>query len=119
MHMLCVFFLMIRRPPRSTRTDTLFPYTTLFRSGSAKADPQLPRKSLGENPWGNSRPGVKYRQEHGNCHEGVRGRLWQQCDTAHIAQLVISKVCNSRRIALLCADNHHYCDKSPTLSPAP
>src|SRR3546814_1488986 len=30
--MVCVFFLMIRRPPRSTRTDTLFPYTTLFRS---------------------------------------------------------------------------------------
>src|SRR3546814_1110368 len=29
---LCCFFLMIRRPPRSTRTDTLFPYTTLFRS---------------------------------------------------------------------------------------
>src|SRR3546814_16863730 len=29
---LFVFFLMIRRPPRSTRTDTLFPYTTLFRS---------------------------------------------------------------------------------------
>src|SRR3546814_7043715 len=26
---------MIRRPPRSTRTDTLFPYTTLFRSGQA------------------------------------------------------------------------------------
>src|SRR3546814_12196653 len=26
------FFLMMRRPPRSTRTDTLFPYTTLFRS---------------------------------------------------------------------------------------
>src|SRR3546814_19863766 len=29
---LFVFFLMILRPPRSTRTDTLFPYTTLFRS---------------------------------------------------------------------------------------
>src|SRR3546814_7466782 len=28
----CFFFLMIRRPPRSSRTDTLFPYTTLFRS---------------------------------------------------------------------------------------
>src|SRR3546814_16605460 len=27
-----IFFLMIRRPPRSTRSDTLFPYTTLFRS---------------------------------------------------------------------------------------
>src|SRR3546814_7073769 len=33
MFSVCVFFfLMIRRPPRSTRTDTLFPYTTLFRS---------------------------------------------------------------------------------------
>src|SRR3546814_3195968 len=30
------FFLMIRRPPRSTRTDTLFPYTTLFRSADVK-----------------------------------------------------------------------------------
>src|SRR3546814_11416971 len=30
------FFLMIRRPPRSTRTDTLFPYTTLFRSPEAR-----------------------------------------------------------------------------------
>src|SRR3546814_4396384 len=31
-----LFFLMIRRPPRSTRTDTLFPYTTLFRSIRSK-----------------------------------------------------------------------------------
>src|SRR3546814_16120372 len=31
---LVFFCLMIRRPPRSTRTDTLFPYTTLFRSGA-------------------------------------------------------------------------------------
>src|SRR3546814_9890794 len=31
-YVLLFFFLMIRRPPRSTRTDTLFPYTTLFRS---------------------------------------------------------------------------------------
>src|SRR3546814_12079369 len=31
------FFLMIRRPPRSTRTDTLFPYTTLFRSPGCSA----------------------------------------------------------------------------------
>src|SRR3546814_1353119 len=30
------FFLMIRRPPRSTRTDTLFPYTTLFRSADRR-----------------------------------------------------------------------------------
>src|SRR3546814_18138214 len=36
---LCIiFFLMIRRPPKSTRTDTLFPYTTLFRSTGHRLD---------------------------------------------------------------------------------
>src|SRR3546814_3189368 len=34
------FFLMIRRPPRSTRTDTLFPYTTLFRSPQREPEPR-------------------------------------------------------------------------------
>src|SRR3546814_21064212 len=33
-YVVCIFFLMLRRPPRSTRTDTLFPYTTLCRSGA-------------------------------------------------------------------------------------
>src|SRR3546814_15578211 len=32
---------MIRRPPRSTRTDTLFPYTTLFRSPARASDPPV------------------------------------------------------------------------------
>src|SRR3546814_214053 len=36
MLLLFLFFLMIRRPPRSTRTDTLFPYTTLFRSDESR-----------------------------------------------------------------------------------
>src|SRR3546814_8462442 len=39
---------MIRRPPRSTRTDTLFPYTTLFRSRSS------PNRS--DDPWPTSLP---------------------------------------------------------------
>src|SRR3546814_1477183 len=38
-----IFFLMIRRPPRSTRTDTLFPYTTLFRS---RDHPRRPRQAV-------------------------------------------------------------------------
>src|SRR3546814_2434903 len=37
---------MIRRPPRSTRTDTLFPYTTLFRSYSDKNSLNLSERSL-------------------------------------------------------------------------
>src|SRR3546814_20134519 len=36
------FFLMLRRPPRSTRTDTLFPYTTLFRSLGKGQTPGAP-----------------------------------------------------------------------------
>src|SRR3546814_12351346 len=45
---------MIRRPPRSTRTDTLFPYTTLFRSGSGAAvsleDPRKDFEADREHP---------------------------------------------------------------------
>src|SRR3546814_10755569 len=37
---------MIRRPPRSTRTDTLFPYTTLFRSDRAARDRLAAREML-------------------------------------------------------------------------
>src|SRR3546814_13887474 len=44
-----VFFLMIRRPPRSTRTDTLFPYTTLFRSTDASGKAVAGSWKLGSN----------------------------------------------------------------------
>src|SRR3546814_17840894 len=40
--MVLFFFLMIRLPPRSTRTDTLFPYTTLFRSIDRATDDGIP-----------------------------------------------------------------------------
>src|SRR3546814_12708079 len=39
---MCFFCLMIRRPPRSTRTDTRFPYTTLFRSKSILQQSKIP-----------------------------------------------------------------------------
>src|SRR3546814_1885455 len=45
------FFLMIRRPPRSTRTDTLFPYTTLFRSWrSSRSESSIVPQLLSEMP---------------------------------------------------------------------
>src|SRR3546814_14909923 len=60
---------MIRRPPRSTRTDTLFPYTTLFRShprGPARAHGNRPRKLLGRGPRNrrhrHQRPGRPHRR---------------------------------------------------------
>src|SRR3546814_12599059 len=44
-----MFFLIIRRPPRSTRTDTLFPYTTLFRSFAGYGLPEAaPDDTLAE-----------------------------------------------------------------------
>src|SRR3546814_19562026 len=61
---LCVFFLMIRRPPISTRTDTLFPYTTLFRSDVITALSLVSSGlgiALGVNSVRNLRiPGVTY-----------------------------------------------------------
>src|SRR3546814_7738284 len=49
-----IFFLRIRRPPRSTRTDTLFPYTTLFRSPARarRHCPAPPAGSLGSRSRG-------------------------------------------------------------------
>src|SRR3546814_20625302 len=47
--MMDIFCLMIRRPPRSTRTDTLFPYTTLFRSHGELGQPDRIR-SLAAQP---------------------------------------------------------------------
>src|SRR3546814_3205225 len=60
-----IFFVMIRRPPRSTRTDTLFPYTTLFRSrvlagtanlcGGGKDDSANSRGSMRIEPFCDNR----------------------------------------------------------------
>src|SRR3546814_7789852 len=55
---------MIRRPPRSTRTDTLFPYTTLFRSDARTLDPRADAAALAAADQG--RPGR--RRAHGAQH---------------------------------------------------
>src|SRR3546814_20525916 len=47
------FCLIIRRPPRSTRTDTLFPYTTLFRSALARNRP-VSTRTTGNGRWSGS-----------------------------------------------------------------
>src|SRR3546814_2081312 len=50
---------MIRRPPRSTRTDTLFPYTTLFRSqAQAYEEPAAGKAVIELRPSGRRRQGV-------------------------------------------------------------
>src|SRR3546814_6580880 len=58
---------MIRRPPRSTRTDTLFPYTTLFRSPRTQAgttDNQTPEQAPDPAMW-TRKPGKSHGRERG------------------------------------------------------
>src|SRR3546814_7588862 len=76
---------MIRRPPRSTRTDTLFPYTTLFRSrtlsgGWKHSAPGVRRvvvktryvQQAGKN--GKAAAHLRYIQRDGTSRDGERGR---------------------------------------------
>src|SRR3546814_3590193 len=65
--MLLFFFLMIRRPPRSTRTDTLFPYTTLFRSQDQSGDAGPAGHDIAQQV-GNKDPG-QGREARGTCHQ--------------------------------------------------
>src|SRR3546814_4551532 len=84
------FFLMIRRPPRSTRTDTLFPYTTLFRSqrgadpraGGARVDRQclldVPARRCDAGPAGHGGGAVdpeRYFGGHRRRYPAARGAI--------------------------------------------
>src|SRR3546814_1616399 len=95
---------MIRRPPRSTRTDTLFPYTTLFRSAFAAAKLGTPAgkvddavrayyESLGWGP-GYKLPGTSHRTGHGIGLDGhepvnlVRGETRSEEHTSELQSLM-------------------------------
>src|SRR3546814_9385936 len=68
---------MIRRPPRSTRTDTLFPYTTLFRSRRpaaarpARAHGAAPGARSGQAPAGGARGGRARARLHAPAQPGT------------------------------------------------
>src|SRR3546814_2845962 len=63
---------MIRPPPRSTRTDTLFPYTTLFRSLRRIPGVVLRRAAPRPQRGGGRRRGAAAPVEHGAAHRGRR-----------------------------------------------
>src|SRR3546814_12512048 len=91
---------MIRRPPRSTRTDTLFPYTTLFRSKDRGGDAahaefrsQVAERDQGSSvfhgsaPW-HGHPRLATREYRGNGQEAGAGtagliHLWQRSAHNH------------------------------------
>src|SRR3546814_7574499 len=85
--LICFFFLMIRRPPRSTRTDTLFPYTTLFRSNGpcwSRFFRSLHR--LGAR--GSGRCGASSRRSCICCAEGCLGGCRSEEHTSELQSLM-------------------------------
>src|SRR3546814_5087611 len=82
---------MIRRPPESTRTDTLVPYTTLFRSDRAQCGP--PRTYQRDEPFGAFRqPRVRYgrtapaRRSRGRAVQ-IQGRHQWERSEEHTSEL--------------------------------
>src|SRR3546814_3972332 len=76
---------MIRRPPRSTRIDTLFPYTTLFRSRA-----NTPSK----NPDCNKRSGARYSNLYSPCAAARRRALTSLCsrlELMYVAAMSLSR----------------------------
>src|SRR3546814_3502132 len=79
---------MIRRPPRSTRTDTLFPYTTLFRSDRSEEEHPDQRRSANQLDEDDARPAnaaprrpAAEREEYGQRKRAAnREAREQQCD---------------------------------------
>src|SRR3546814_5236731 len=78
---------MIRRPPRSTRTDTLFPYTTLFRSIVENAETGSTRSTRMMAGWAyaaESIVGFAIHYQIGCQHYGASGmQRGRQCHRAH------------------------------------
>src|SRR3546814_6180614 len=82
------FFLMKRRPPRSTRTDTLFPYTTLFRSLpriARSAGPRLWRQSDGVAAGSSDRLRGQVRDAHQSSEDDHADR--QKRSEEHTSEL--------------------------------
>src|SRR6056297_2734172 len=86
---------MIRRPPRSTRTDTLFPYTTLFRSDADFADTgTTPHARYLHSLWHACLEGVSkatFRSERGGPH-CLRHREWLLSKTGIDADMLVADI---------------------------
>src|SRR3546814_1478764 len=93
-----VFFLMIRRPPRSTRTDTLFPYTTLFRSHS-RACPRNGRSTSGSCHWHRS---PRRSEEHTSELQSLMRISYA------VFCLKKKKIKKTKKFTTVCASTHNY-----------
>src|SRR3546814_16948511 len=70
---------MIREPPRSTRTDPLFPYTTLFRSPGG---PSISKKALEGNPFAYAFPKARLEKKYDFSFSGVKTAVLRTAQAA-------------------------------------
>src|SRR3546814_19912618 len=87
------FFLMIRRPPRSTRTDTLFPYPTLFRS---LVDAKVRVRAIGETDRGRRPRHLLHRDDMFEIAEAKPAELFLdgdavQPEVAHLRPYLVAR----------------------------
>src|SRR3546814_14472759 len=94
---------MIRRPPRSTRTDTLFPYTTLFRSTVFGADDLISRPRLKSLARRNDRAGLMNLSLHFGALLGTGGLIYLAQGSAWI---VLAMAAHGVIVAFLFAPMH-------------
>src|SRR3546814_7849895 len=119
--MICVCFLMIRRPPRSTRTDTLFPYTTLFRSpGPARpalGDPGAPpvaafrRVSRSTRYAGGTRPAVSVflhpQADPGGVYHSVERSEEHTSELQSLMRISYAVFCLKKKNTIKTLDTHY------------
>src|SRR3546814_7258122 len=90
---------MIRRPPRATRTDTLFPYTTLFRSARtrlARRSHDPPRRDRVEG--GRARLASGARMDLGKRHRGVRRSEEHTSELQSLMRISYAVFCLKKKI---------------------
>src|SRR3546814_15682275 len=90
---------MIRRPPRATRTDTLLPYTTLFRSAGAAGAPEQHGGGDADEAEGTEHalPG-DHHQHHGREHQGGDQLLVHQSVSPRIRPMSLKNSATAWRI---------------------
>src|SRR3546814_7281564 len=108
-----VFCLMIRRPPRSTRTDTLVPYTTLFRSMTVRGDLGLPADA-GAELRQSSLLGEKFVELHPPAAEPATGTLADRSEE-HTSELQSLMRISYAVFCLKKQNNTHAETQPPTL----
>src|SRR3546814_17610837 len=94
---------MIRRPPRSTRTDTLFPYTTLFRSA------EQPFRSLRHGISEQGKPEIQREQatDKGQRHDIFQPVFDQEDGDEECRQNRVEQAANSQPLGGICAERTH------------